>query len=98
MSRLICLCLFLLPLVVSVAADKEAEDGAITDRVRQRLFSDPDIKGYTVEVETKDRVVTLTGTVESEKARVKAEKVTKKVPGVKSVVNKLRVEIPRPKS
>jgi len=98
MSRLICFCLLLAAVAVPVAADKESQsDGAITDRVRQRLFSDPDIKGYTVEVETKDRVVTLAGTVESEKARVKAEKLTKKVQGVKSVVNKLRVEIPRPK-
>ncbi len=74
-----------------------ADDGAVTDRVRQRLYSDPDVKGYTVEVETKSGVVTLAGTVESERARAKAEKLTKKVSGVKSVVNKLRIEIPKPR-
>ncbi len=74
------------------------EDGAITDRVRQRLVSDPDVKGYNVEVETKNGVVTLAGTVDTERAKLKAEKLVKKVRGVKSVVNNLRVEIPRPRS
>jgi len=87
------------PLVAAIPAlsQKKVEDGLITDRVRQRLVSDPEIKGYKVEVETKGGVVTLTGTVETERARAKAEKVTRKVSGVKSVVNKLRVEGPRPR-
>jgi len=90
-------------MIVSLAAaipafsQKKVEDGLITDRVRQRLVSDPEIKGYKVEVETKGGVVTLTGTVETERARAKAEKVSRKVSGVKSVVNKLRVEGPRPR-
>ena len=96
MARVV-LSLFVLLLVAAwVAAGAGADDGAITDRVRQRLFSDPDVKGYTVEVETKDGIVTLSGTVETVKAKSKAEKLTKKVSGVKRVVNKLRVEIPKP--
>jgi len=89
----------IVPLAAAIPAlsQKKVEDGLITDRVRQRLVSDPEIKGYKVEVETKDGVVTLAGTVETERARAKAEKVTRKVSGVKSVVNKLRVEGPRPK-
>jgi len=89
----------IVPLVAAIPAlsQKKVEDGLITDRVRQRLVSDPEIKGYKVEVETKDGVVTLTGTVETERAKTKAEKVTRKVSGVKSVVNKLRVEGPRPR-
>jgi osmotically-inducible protein OsmY len=79
------------------AEKKPVDDGQITDRVRQRLFSDPEIKGYTIEVDVKNGVVTLTGTAGSERARTKAEKLTRKVAGVKSVVNKLRVETPRPK-
>jgi len=89
----------IVPLAAAIPAlsQKKVEDGLITDRVRQRLVSDPEIKGYKVEVETKNGVVTLAGTVETERARAKAEKVTRKVAGVKSVVNKLRVEGPRPK-
>ncbi len=94
MRRLLLCLILLLCFAISVAAD----DGAITDRVRQRLFSDPDVKGYTVEVETKNGVVTLSGTVETERAKSKAEKLTKKVSGVKGVVNKLRVEVTKPRS
>jgi osmotically-inducible protein OsmY len=92
-----------LSMIVSLAAaipalsQKKVQDGLITDRVRQRLVSDPEIKGYKVDAETKGGAVTLTGTVETERARAKAEKVTRKVSGVKSVVNKLRVEGPRPR-
>ncbi len=94
MRRLVPCLILLLCFAISIAAD----DGAITDRVRQRLFSDPDVKGYTVEVETKNGVVTLSGTVETERAKSKAEKLTKKVSGVKGVVNKLRVEVARPRT
>jgi len=98
MTRRDFLC-FIGPLAFAVPAlaRKPVDDGLITDRVRQRLFSDPDIKGHTVEVDTKNGVVTLNGTVETERARVKAEKLTRKVSGVKRVINKLRVEPPRPK-
>jgi len=86
--------LLLLCLGASPAAADAVEDGIITDRVRQRLYSDPEVKGYTVEVETKDRVVTLSGTVETDRAKQRAEKLTKKTKGVKEVVNKLRVGRP----
>ncbi len=98
MLRAVCAFSLLLCLAIPLVADQAANDGAITDRVRQRLFSDPDVKGYTIEVETKDRVVTLTGTVATDKARTKAEKLARKVSGVKAVVNKLRVEVRRPQS
>ena len=98
MLRAVCAFSLLLSLAIPLVADKAASDGAITDRVRRRLFSDPDVKGYTIEVETKDRVVTLTGTVATDKARSKAEKLARKVSGVKAVVNKLRVEVRRPQS
>ena len=79
------------------AAMAFADDGAITDRVRQRLFSDPDVKGHAVDVESRNGVVTLGGSVETEKGRAKAEKLAKKVSGVKKVVNNLRVEMLRPR-
>ena len=95
---LVSLAVLLVCVIPVVADDQKTEDGIITDQVRRRLFSDRDVKGYTVKVETKDGVVTLSGTVETEKAKSKAEKLTKKVRGVKGVVNKLRVELPRPRS
>ena len=95
---LVCLLILLACAAPVVAGSEETKDGIITDQVRRRLVSDPDVKGYTVKVETKEGVVTLSGTVETEKAKSKTEKLTKKVRGVKGVVNKLRVELPRPRS
>lgn len=90
------LLLFALAAPVFPFSDKPVDDGVITDRVRQRLVSDPEVKGSAVEVDTKDGVVTLSGKVENGRAKEKAEKLAKKVSGVKSVVNKLVVESPRP--
>ncbi len=94
--RLLVSLLLLFAICTPLLAEKQVDDGVITDRVRQRLFSDPDVKGYTVDVETKQGIVTLSGTVETDRAKQKAEKLTRKVGGVKSVVNNLRVEVPRP--
>jgi osmotically-inducible protein OsmY len=44
-----------------------------------------------MEVEVKDGVVTLRGKVEYEQQKLKAEKVARKVPGVKQVNNELIV-------
>jgi hyperosmotically inducible protein len=69
-------------------AQKKITDDEIYDLVRRRLASDPDVKGGTLEVEVKDGFVTLKGQLETEKARQKAERVTKKIKGVKGVDNK----------
>ena len=74
-----------------VFAEKPHGDGEIHDQVMIRLAGDQDVKGTGITVEVKEGVVTLTGRVESDKVRNKAEKLTKKVRGVKSVVNQLTV-------
>jgi hyperosmotically inducible protein len=66
-------------------------DGEIHDQVMIRLAGDQDVKGTGINVEVNGGVVTLTGKVESDKIRNKAEKLTKKVKGVKSVNNQLAV-------
>lgn len=67
------------------------DDDIIFDQVRQRLTSDPQVKGHQLEVEVNEGVVTLKGVVASEKLRGRAEKLAKKVKGVKQVINQLRV-------
>jgi osmotically-inducible protein OsmY len=74
------------------AADKAGvSDDQIYDTVKRKLANDPDVKGGAVTVEVKDGIVTLKGTVESEKRKQKAEKLTRKVSGVKSVNNALTI-------
>ena len=62
-------------------------------QVRLKLVSDPDVKGGALEVVVKDGVVTLRGAVTSERGQQKAERLTKKVKGVKSVVNELTIKV-----
>jgi hyperosmotically inducible periplasmic protein len=71
----------------------QSSDDRIHDQVIMSLARDPDVKGNKLEVEVKDGVVTLQGEVSQEKFRQKAERLTKKVKGVKSVVNELTVKV-----
>jgi osmotically-inducible protein OsmY len=67
------------------------EDDRIWDQVRVKLTSDRDIGGNDFKVTVKNGVVTLEGKVRRSKQSEKAEKITKKIKGVTSVVNKLQV-------
>ena len=73
------------------AADKSLSDDAIYDQVKRRLANDVVVKGGGLDVEVKDGVVTINGAVERSVQKEKAEKITKKIKGVKQVVNNLRV-------
>ena len=78
-------------LPVGWAADKTLSDDAIYDQVKRRLANDIVVKGGGLDVEVRDGVVTLAGAVERGIQKEKAEKIAKKVKGVKQVVNNLRV-------
>jgi len=67
-------------------------DDTITDQVRIKLADDPVVKGGALTVVVKQGVVTLSGAVELDKQKEKAEKVARKVKGVKQVVNNLEIK------
>jgi osmotically-inducible protein OsmY len=86
------LSLFLIfALVVPLLAQGTPADNKIYDQVRQKLANDPEVKGANLDVVVKNGAVTLTGTVNDIRAKEKAEKDTKKVKGVTSVVNELKI-------
>ena len=72
------------------------DDDDIYDKVNRKLNDDADIHGR-IKIDVKNAVVTLTGNVGTEKVRAKAEKIVRKVQGVKDVVNKLEVGDDHPK-
>ncbi len=74
------------------AADKQVSDDLVYDNVKRKLAIDPVVKGGALDIDVKAGVVTLRGKVEYEKQKVKAEKIAKKVGGVKSVVNEIQVK------
>jgi hyperosmotically inducible periplasmic protein len=86
--------LFLTLFVTAYAAAKPVSDDFIIDTIRQKLASDPIVKGGAIEVVAKDGVVTLSGTVEEDRQKNKAAQIAKKVNGVKSVVNEIKLSRP----
>ena len=88
---LICAILSLTLFGAALGKDKDTSDDAIYDNVRRKLASDPDVKGGGLQVDVKQGVVTLRGTVEEQKQKDKAARLAKKIAGVKSVDNQLSV-------
>ena len=78
-----------------MAQGQAPSDDRIYDEVRMKLAQDRDIGGNAYEVEVKDGEVTLSGKVQSQKQKTRAEHVARKVKGVKSVNNKLVIETTR---
>jgi osmotically-inducible protein OsmY len=85
--------LFCLVAGVCLAADKPVvNDDMITNQVMLKLAADAVVKGGALKVDVKDGVVTLSGTVAEEKQKERATKLTRKVKGVKQVVNNITIE------
>jgi hyperosmotically inducible periplasmic protein len=80
--------------MTAYAAAKPVSDDFIIDTIRQKLASDPIVKGGAIDVIAKDGVVTLSGTVEEDRQKNKAAQIAKKVNGVKSVVNEIKLSRP----
>jgi osmotically-inducible protein OsmY len=73
------------------AKEKIVSDDSVYDHVKRRLANDPDVKGGAMEIEVKQGVVTLRGTVDTDKQKQKAEKLARKVSGVKQVINEIKL-------
>ncbi len=84
----------LAPTVAIVAQDMKATDDYINDAVKQKLAADTVVKGGNLDIDVKNGVVTLSGKVQEMRQRSKAEQLAKKVHGVKSVVNNIKIEKP----
>lgn len=67
-------------------------DASITSAVKTKLLADTKVGGLKIDVDTKDNVVTLTGTVNSAEEKAEALRLAKTTTGVKSVVDKLVVK------
>jgi osmotically-inducible protein OsmY len=77
-----------------LAAGKPVSDDFLVDTIRAKLAADQVVKGGAINVDAKDGTVTLSGTVEEDKQKNKAEKIAKKVSGVKAVKNDIKIAHP----
>jgi osmotically-inducible protein OsmY len=87
--RLVTVLLILFLIMPLLVAQGAPNDDRIYDEVRRRLANDVDVKGGALEVTVKNGAVTIAGKVHTQKAREKAERITKKVKGVTTVTNQL---------
>jgi len=67
------------------------DDTWITTKIQSQYFVDDLVKGGDIDVTTKSGIVTLTGQVESDDARRRAEALAKQTSGVSRVNNELTV-------
>ena len=67
-------------------------DTEITTKIKAKITGDGDLSPFNINVDTKDGVVTLRGTVKSMESKQEAEKIARETSGVKKVDNMLQVE------
>ena len=73
------------------AGDK-IDDAAITAKVKTALMAEPGLKSLEINVDTRDNVVTLAGTVGSPELKQRATQLAQSVEGVKSVSDQLVIK------
>ncbi len=70
---------------------EKISDGWITTKLNWFFVGEDLLKGSRIDVDTKDNVVTLKGTVQSPAGRTRAVELAKATEGVKTVVNQLTI-------
>jgi hyperosmotically inducible protein len=66
-------------------------DAGITTKVKSKLAADDTVKAYQIDVDTKDKVVTLSGNVDSQAAKDQAVALARGTEGVADVVDNITV-------
>lgn len=85
---------FALPLsaaALAVAIACSQSDPGVTTAVKSKLAADDTVKAYQIDVDTKDRVVTLSGSVESAAQKEQAVRIARQTEGVRDVVDQIIV-------
>jgi hyperosmotically inducible periplasmic protein len=70
-------------------------DAGITTKVKLKLAADNTVKATQINVDTKDKIVTLSGTVDSEAAKAQALALARGTEGVTDVVDNLTLTAPQ---
>jgi hyperosmotically inducible protein len=68
------------------------DDATITTKVKAAVLAEPGLASLKIDVDTKDAVVTLAGTVDSPALKERATQIAQNVGGVRSVVDNLVVK------
>src|SRR5687767_1715447 len=66
-------------------------DAGITTAVKSKMAADDTVKAYKVDVDTKNKVVTLSGEVDTQAQREQAVLIARNTKGVSDVIDQLRI-------
>lgn len=77
---------------VTTQAAVAVDDAAITTKVKTAVLAEPGLKTLQIGVDTKNGVVTLSGTVDSPALKERAMQISQNVSGVQQVVDNLAVK------
>lgn len=66
-------------------------DAGITARVKTKLLADPAVGGLKIDVDTQDRIVTLSGAVDSDSEKARAVELASTIENVIHVEDRLTV-------
>ena len=81
---------------MSQSTTEAVDDSLIANKVTLALYSDQQVNGRGIKVESAQGVVELTGVVASPAEAQRAEQIAQQVKGVKTVHNRLRIQERRP--
>ena len=73
-------------------AGQVVDDATITTKVKAKIFQDSVLEGFAISVETFAGEVTLTGGVDNEAEKKRAESLAKGTAGVRKVNNLIRIK------
>lgn len=71
------------------AAEPTAEDLALTAKIKAKLAADPNVSALHIDVDTQEKVVTLSGRVSTPSERDQAVSIARNTSGVKAVLDRL---------
>jgi osmotically-inducible protein OsmY len=80
------------PRTAARGADERLNDAWITTKIQAQYFLDADVKGRNIDVDTRNGVVTLKGSVDAVAQKQIAEQIARDTEGVSRVVNQLTVK------
>jgi hyperosmotically inducible protein len=76
----------------AVAVACSQSDAGITTKIKAKMAADDTVKAYQIDVTTQDRVVTLTGKVETATAKEQAVAIARNTEGVRDIIDHLTVD------
>src|SRR5918996_622808 len=81
-------------ILAAVSVGCAETDAGITTAVKSKMAVDADVKAYQIDVDTNNKVVTLTGTVATTTAKARAVELARGTEGVTNVVDHITVSSP----